>query len=210
MTQKQIHERNKRIFTELFLGEDIESFTETHLGIDYRKALQGELTPYIKYLISQSLYFESQKNGRTDLHVVQELVYSRCIELALLEKWKGKLILNGSDKDNLITRFATNQPDLWEIGTNNHYEVISTYGGLFLNKEFVYLTKGKLYNLCRNASTSNQFLILVDVMYQRYAFLPIKEKPEMMVYADEGVLDGGYTLSLKGLDWFSMDEEDIF
>lgn len=148
MTQKQIHKRNKRIFTELFIGEDIEKFTEEHLGIDYRKALQEELTPYIKYLIEQSWYFESQKKGRTDLEVVQELIYSRCIELALLEKWKGKLILNGSDKDNLITRFATHQPDFWEIGTNNYYEVVSTYNGLFVNRECVYLAKGKLLSLC--------------------------------------------------------------
>ena len=209
MTQKQILERNKRIFTELFIGADIMDYTEQHLGIDYRIALQGELTPYIKYLISQSWYFDTQKGERSDLQMVQELIYSRCIELYLLEKWGGKLVLNGSDKDSLITRFATNQSDMWEFGSNNYYEVISTYGGTFINKGYVFISKPKFENLRKSASTVNQYIIAVDVMYQKYCFLPINADIHLMKYAKELPLKDGYNLSLEGLEWFDINENDI-
>lgn len=208
MTTRQILERNKRIFTELFIKEDLDTFVERHLGIDYKLALQGTLTPYIQYLISQSFYFEGQKSGRTDLELVKELIYSRCVELRLLEKWGRGIVFNGSDKDNLITKFASNRADLWEIGTNNYYEVMSTYVGMFHNKESVFITKGKMENLCHYAATTNQYLIAVDVMFQRYCFVKIDEDVHKMKGVEEMLLGKGYILSLKNATWYTMDEDD--
>lgn len=211
MLKRETMEQCKFQTVENFVEKELLSFVEEKLGIDFRKALEGELTPYVQNLIDNSFYFNAQKGCRTDLQMVKELIYSRCVELRLIEKWKRQMVvLNGSDRDCLITRYATNASDLWEVGTSNYYEVISTYKGYCLNNENLYIGKGKMQKLCEHAKTSNQYLVVVDVLFKRYCFVPVRENISDMDYVSAAVLGGGYNVNLEGVDWFRLDEEEDF
>lgn len=211
MLKRETMEQCKFQTVENFVEKELLSFVEEKLGIDFRKALEGELTPYVQNLIDNSFYFNAQKGCRTDLQMVKELIYSRCVELRLIEKWKRQMVvLNGSDRDCLITRYATNASDLWEVGTSNYYEVISTYKGYCLNNENLYIGKGKMQKLCEHAKTSNQYLVVVDVLFKRYCFVPVRENINDMDYVSAVVLGGGYSVNLEGVDWFRLDDEEDF
>lgn len=208
MRANEMNEKLKIRVIEAFIGEDLEQYVEMHLGLDWKKALNGELTPYVRKLIDQSFYFESQRGTRTELQFVQELIYSRCIELKLIDSWFYRITLNGSDKDCLITKISTNASDFWEINTNNYYEVVSNYHGVFVNKENFYITKGKLLNLCESAKHHNQYILAVDVLYKSYCFLPILPNLDDMDYITEHTWGEGFSISLKGREWLQLGEED--
>lgn len=209
MLRKETLELCKFQSVENFVGTELLTFVEQRIGIDFRKALEGEITPYVQNLINNSYYFNTQKGNRTDLQMVKELVYSRCVEMRLLEKWKEKMIvLNGSDKDCLITRYATNASDMWEIGTSNYYEVISTYKGYCLNSENLYIGKGKMQRLCEHAKNNNQYLVVVDVLFRKYCFIPLRGNIYEMDYVEVSPLGSGYNISLEGVDWFMLEEKE--
>lgn len=210
MKAKQMNEQLKQQVIEAFIGENLEQFVVKHLGLDWKKALNGDITPYVQKLIDESFYFDAQRGNRSDLQFVQELIYSRCIELKLIESWFYRLALNGSDKDCLITKISTNASDFWEINTDNYYEVISNYHGVFVNKENFYVAKGKLLNLCENAKYHTQYIIAVDVLYKSYCFIPILSSPDKMEYVSEQILGGGYSISLKEREWHQLGEEDYY
>lgn len=203
---KVMSEKMKRKIVEEFIGEDLEKFVEENLGIDWVQAVRGTLTPYIKKLIKRSLYFNHQKKGRTDLQLVQEIIFSRCIELKLISEFADRVVLHGSDKENLITRIANNNPDFWEVGTNNFFEVVSNYHGLFVNKENFYISKNKVLNLCSDARYMTIYLLAVDVLYKSYCFVKVLPDMEEMKYISEEEGVDGYRVSLKGQEWISLGE----
>jgi len=209
MLRKETLELCKFQTVENFVGKELYGFVEERLGIDFRKALEGEITPYVQNLIDNSYYFDVQKGSRTDLQMVKELVYSRCVELRLLEKWKKQMVvLNGSDKDCLITRYASNASDMWEVGTSNYYEIMSTYKGYCLNSENLYISKGKLQKLSEHAKNSIQYLVVVDVLFRKYCFIPVRGNISEMDYVEPSPLGNGYNVSLEGVDWFMLEEEE--
>lgn len=209
MLRRETMEQCKFQTVENFVGEELLGFVEEKLGIDFRKVLEGELTPYVQNLIDNSSYFNVQKGNRTDLQMVKELIYSRCVELRLLEKWKKQMVvLNGSDKECLITRYATNASDMWEVGTANYYEVMSTYTGYCLNTEKLFIGKGKMQKLCEHAKISNQYLLVVDVLFRRYCFVPLRGNIHEMDYVSPAAAGNGYNINLEGVDWFKLEEEE--
>ena len=196
----------KRIVLEQFIGEDLEQYCERYLGIDFKLALQGVLTEYVQYLIDSSKTFQYQKKDRSNLEFIQELIYSRCAELKLLEKWTDKVVLDGSDKELIICKYATNRPDFFEVNSARHYEVISSYRGFFLSTEQMFLTKEKLKNLCYYAEKYELYVIALDILYQRYTFVPIYSQLEQNPIIPT---ENGYNLLLKGLNGYSLYEPDM-
>lgn len=211
MIRKETLEMCKYQAVESFVGQELLGFVERRIGIDFRKALEGEITPYVQSLIDKSIYFESQKAGRTDLQLIKELIYSRCIEFRLLDKWKERnVVLNGSDKDCLITLLSSNNPDMWEMGTDNYYEVVGCHNGFCINQERYVMGKAKMMKLCENAKKHNQYLVVVDVLYHKYCFLPLRENVNEMDYVELSPFGSGYNINLKGVDWFLLEEKEDF
>lgn len=209
MNSKELNEKFKERVVEAFIGEDLMPFVERNLGIDWCKIFEGEITPYVRNLIDQSYYFDFQRRDRTEFLFIKELIFSRCIELKLIESNFFRLTLNGSDKHCLITQISTMAPDLLEINTSNYIEVISTYSGSFILKELLYVPKAKFENLTENAKTKKQFILAVDVLHKCYCFVPILEDIEKMDYVIDQFL-GSYVISLKGMDWIMLGEEDYY
>lgn len=209
MNSKELNEKFKLRVVEAFIGEDLMPFVERNLGIDWCKALEGEITPYVRGLIDKSYYFDFQRRDRTEIQFIKELIYSRCIELKLIESNFFRLTLNGSDKDCLITTISTNASDFHEINTSNYIEVISTYNGSFISRELLYVPKSKFENLCESAKKHNQYILAVDVLHKSYCFVPILEDAEKMDYVIDQFL-GSYVISLKGMEWIILGEEDYY
>lgn len=209
MNSKEINEQFKLRVVEAFIGEDIIPFVERNLGIDWCRALEGEITPYVRMLIDKSFYFDAQRRDRSEIQFIKELIYSRCIELKLIESWFYRLTLAGSDKDCLITTYSNNNSDFWEINTNNYIEVISTYTGSFISRQLIYIPQKKFEHLCESAKTHNQYILAVDVLHKSYAFVPILADVEKMDYVVDQLL-GSYVISLKGIDWILLGEEDYY
>lgn len=208
--RKEIDEKVKYCIVEAFVGEELESFVEKNLGMDWKEALKGEITPYVQKLIDQSFYFEYQKQGRNDLDFIKELVYSRCIELKIADNWCNRLILDGSDKDCLITRFVNHRSDFREYETNNYYEVVSNYNGHFKHLQSLYLPAKKMEALMNNAKKNQQYVIAVDVMFKVYYMIPILDDVEAMSYVRKSAMDGGYWMDLRGMEVIKSGEEDFF
>lgn len=194
---------------EAFIGENITDYVEKKLGIDYRIAIEEKrLTAYIRGLIDSSQYFQTQLKGREKVDVVNQLICSRVIEHRLLDKWKGKVRLNGSDKDKLITEYSSYLPDLKEVAGSNYYEVISTFNGNFVLNSTLFVRDGKLNYLMEFAKTHKVYIVAVDVLAKTYCFIPIKPDIEAMDYVTAGA-SLGYQIDLKDIDWFLLDESDL-
>lgn len=210
LKRKEIDEKVKSAIVQAFVGEELKGFVENNIGIDFRKILEGEITPYVQKLINQSFYYEFQKGNRTDLEFVRELIYSRCVELKLAQNWGDVLLLDGSDKDCLITRYTNHRSDFKVLHRNEYYEVVSCYSGHFGHLHSLYLSSGKMEALMNNAKKNIQYLIAVDVMFQEYYILEIRSDIDEMPYVKKiGVEDGGYYLSLKGAKKVKLGEEEF-
>lgn len=209
--RKEIDERVKFSIVEAFVEEELLSFVEENLGIDWRIVLEEEkITPYIQRLIDQSFYFEFQKNGRTELEFVKELIYSRCIELKLKKTWGDLLIFNGSDKDCLITQFTNTRSDFRMLNSNSYFEVISNYNGHFSQSKSFYLSTGKMEALMVNASKNLQYVLAVDVLFKSYYIVEIRSDLEEMTYVKKSPIeDGGYWISLRGIKEIKLGEEEF-
>lgn len=209
MKRKELMELQKMAAIEEFVGENLYDYIEKKIGLDWRKVIEEkEITPFIQNLMDESLYFEYQLRDRETIDVLSQLVFSRCIEFRLLDKWKGKAILTGTDKDQLITKFSSHYPDIREISGNYFYEVVTTYNGQFMLNSKIYIGKEKMDYLVNFAKSHNLFLVGVDVLAKGYFFVPIKNSYEKMPYVGKGVLTG-YSIDIKDIDWFSLDEPDL-
>lgn len=114
--------------------------------------------------------------------------------------------LRKSLKELIICKYATNRPDFFEVNSARHYEVISSYRGFFLSTEQMFLTKEKLKNLCYYAEKYELYVIALDILYQRYTFVPIYSQLEQNPIIPT---ENGYNLLLKGLNWYSLYEPDM-
>lgn len=207
--KKEIDEKVKCCIVEAFIGEELEEFVEKNLGMDWKMVLRGEITPYVQKLIDQSFYFDFQKQGRDDLEFLRELIYSRCIELKIADNWCDRLVLDGSDKDCLITRYVNHRSDFKEIDKNNYYEVVSNYNGHFKHLQSLYLPARKAEALMKNAKKNHQYVIAVDVMFKVYYIVPILAEEKDMSYLRKSTPDGGYWLGLRGMKCIKLGEEDV-
>lgn len=207
--RKEIDDKVKCCIVEAFIGEELEEFVEKNLGLDWKQALRGEITPYVQKLIDQSFYFDFQKQGREDLEFIKELIYSRCIELKISNNWCNRLVLDGSDKDCLITRYVSHRSDFKEFDKNNYYEVVSNYNGHFKHVQSLYLPARKAEALMKNAKKNHQYVIAVDVMFKVYYIVPILTEEKDMSYLRKSTPDGGYWLELRGMKAIKLGEEDV-
>ena len=194
---------------EAFIGEGIYNFVERNLGIDWRILLEEKrITPYIQKLIDNSKYLGFQLNGRTEIEAISQLIYSRCIELRLIQKWDGKVKLNGTDRELLITEYSSYRPDCREVDCDYYYEIISTYNGQFILNHFLYVREEKIKFLCDFAKSHHIFIVCVDVLSKKYCFVPVKQDLEDMDNASTLPFNG-VQVDLSTVDWFSLDESDL-
>lgn len=209
MKRKVVMELQKKAAIEAFVGENIYDYIERKLGIDWRIAVEEKrITPYVQRLIDKSKYFSAQLKGRTQEEGVTQLVFSRCIEHRLLEKWQGEAHLNGSDRDILITEYSSYRPDIKERNCDYYYEIISTYNGQFILNSAVFVRKPKFDYLMDFAKRHNVFIVAVDVLSQEYCFIPIKSRLGDMPYVSEAPVTG-IQIDLNNMDWFSLYESDF-
>lgn len=212
MTRQEVMELQKKAAIEAFVGENIYEYTELKLGLDYRVALEeNRLTSYIKNLISESKYFGLQSKGRDEIELVNQLICSRLIECRLLEKWAGKVKLNGTDKDKLITEFSTYLPDLKEScydTSDYYYEVISTFNNTFVLNHTLYVREGKINYLREFSKTHNVYIVAVDVLAQMYCFIPVTPDFDTNTNVKKSS-SYGYHIDLKDAEWFSLYESDF-
>ncbi len=209
MKRKVVMELQKKAAIEAFVGENIYDYIERKLGIDWRIAVEEKrITPYVQRLIDNSKYFSSQLKGRTNEEVIEQIVFSRCIELRLIEKWQNTVRLNGSDRDLLITEYSSYQPDLKERDSDYYYEIVCTYNGQFVLNGSVFIKEAKFNYLMEFSKIHNVFIVAVDVLSQKYCFIPINSELCEMPYITEAPVTGRQ-IDVRNIDWFSLSESDF-
>lgn len=168
MNSNLISYRNRIFFLKEFLEVDnLGDYIGSYLGEDFRRVHEeGIITPYIENLMKESAAFKYQKQGREDIEILRELIYSRCVEHYLMAYF-GDLALCGSDKDCILTKYSTHFPDL-KSKDGNYYEVVCCSFGQFSFRNYITITESKLNYLCDFSSKNKTYLLLVDIMYCRY------------------------------------------
>ena len=210
MKRKEVMELQKREAIEAFIGKDIGTYTEEKLGRDWRIVLEEKrITPYVKNLIMNSKYFRSQCKSRGEVEMVELLIYSRLIECRLMDKRGGRVKLNGTDKEKLISEVSGYNPDLVDTskGENWYYEVISTFNGCFMVNSGIFVREGKIKFLTKFARNNNLNIVAVDVLARRFCFIPVYDNIDEMGNVTKGPY--GYRIDIKDADWFSLDEADL-
>jgi hypothetical protein len=209
MTRKEVMKAQKIEAIEQFIEEDIYTYVERNLGLDYRVLLEDDIiTPYIQRLIDQSEHFKNQAGSRSYIDFLKQLIYSRCVEIRLLKKWGKKAELNGSDRLMLISKFSSYSPDIRETDVDYYYEVMSTYNGQFVLNSSLLIKAEKLDHLCEFAKYHNTCIVAIDVLAKVYCFIPIlPDKDEM--YKKVMITPAGVQISLKEVDWFTLGEPDL-
>ncbi len=210
MTRKEVMKAQKIKAIEQFIEEDIYTYVERNLGLDYRVLLEEDIiTPYIQKLIDQSEHFKTQAGTRSYVDFLRQLIFSRCVETRLLKKWGKKAELNGSDRLLLVSKFSSYAPDIRETGADFYYEVMSTYNGQFVLNSVLYIKADKLDHLCEFAKYHNTYIVAIDVLAKVYCFIPIHSDKDEMYKIIKPAPDGGLQISLKEVDWFTLDEPDL-
>lgn len=199
----EIQEKMKRKIIEGIIEAPIIPYVRDNIGMDYAYLLEyNELTPYLEKKIRDSNTFKNITNSRSDIQLCKELVYSRTVENRILDYFNKDVVLCGTDKDSIISSYATHFPDMYSISYNYYIENIMSFSSAFIRKMTIFLPRKKFEYLQNFSADRKVCLFVYDIAYKVFFTIPFPIK-ELIELEDENF----YYISLKGCNHvYNIDE----